>query len=60
MKRYKFIGKDGSLGYRTGKIYWLIVNVYFDGYVQMSPLNPRRNPCPYSNIDLFKANWKEQ
>lgn len=57
--RCRFIGEHGSMGYETGKVYWLNIEKYFDGYVQIFPLNPFRKACPYSNINTFHANWEE-
>lgn len=57
MRRYKYIGRDGSSGYRTGKHYW--------GYTEETPwrvtfypLNPMRNNIYYTAFDRFKADWE--
>lgn len=66
--RAKFIGTDGSLGYRYGQIYELEqqVNVAWADlhnlHVGVSPLVVRRKGgsgfCPYSSEQAFRANWE--
>ena len=47
--RAKFIGEDGSLGYRKGEVYRLVI----DGNKIREP-----RPCPYSSVEAFLANWE--
>jgi hypothetical protein len=58
--RFIFKGENGSMGYITGKTYWLEVQEYDDRYVQMFPINPLRKSCPYQNINLFHENWERR
>jgi len=51
----RFIGQDGSLGYRTGQVYHLDVRraIFSD-----KPHILRPRPCPYSSWAAFWANWE--
>ena len=59
-RKYKFIGMDGSLGYRKGQIYNLKIRIpmaheYNAGWIIIiqSP-----NFCPYRTIEAFLDNWE--
>jgi len=54
----RFKGKDGSLGYRKGKIYSLIVNKTPNqwGDMAISTITGRMY-CPYKNWETFLLNW---
>ena len=60
---YKFRGIDGSLGYRTGKVYRLYISsAYFKGGLIAERKGWSRvlwgpGYCPYDNIDLFFKDW---
>ena len=52
----KFIGRDGSMGYKTGVVYDVEIKssgnfiiLSSKGYIQ----------CPYSNIKALLQNWEE-
>lgn len=44
----RFVGKDGSLGYKHGQIYQLVI----EGNRIIRPI-----PCPYESIEAFLNNW---
>jgi hypothetical protein len=50
-----FIGEDGSMGYRTGRIYSLIVQGCRVDRLE----NPGTDPCPYASVESFLRNWSE-
>lgn len=59
MRRYKYIGRDGSSGYRTGKYYWARkIESNYTSSVWFVPLNINRKEIGYTNIERFKANWE--
>ena len=52
--KFKFIGADGSLGFKKGKIYCLktkiehgLIFIYYG-----------IKCCPYQSIESFLANWE--
>lgn len=47
--RARFIGTDGSLGYRNGEVYDLTMK----GNRIVLP-----TPCPYSSVEAFLRNWQ--
>lgn len=51
----RFIGSDGSLGYRTGQKYALDVRTDWTG-TRPSILRP--HACPYGSWDAFWRNWE--
>lgn len=69
---WRFIGKDGSLGYRTGTVYRLFVNHYLnkqdDGSFRIGKIVIQRTLlqrllhgvgiCPYDSRKLFDENWE--
>ena len=64
MAKFKFIGTDGSMGYKNGKIYRGSVDVFKDGKVVfipgIFPFNLHRIIIPYSSLKTFKQNWERQ
>lgn len=67
--RYRFIGRDGSLGYRTGRVYSLcIMSVFSPGEsvttkMQIERMGLQRflhgpGYCPYDHQDKFFENWE--
>lgn len=64
MHRYKYIGRDGSSGYRTGKKYWAFkpYTVYGeDGKVWrvwFIPFSSKLATIHYTSIERFKADWE--
>lgn len=54
-----FIGQDGSMGFRNGKIYNIAINVnqHVEEVVVFSNIYPTF-VCPYGNINAFLKNWK--
>jgi len=64
--KYRFIGADGSMGYRTGKIYrgTLETKSSVDGTVLfvtgVFPFNIffRSYAIPYASVEKFYENWE--
>lgn len=54
----RFIGKDGSLGYRTGQIYRLIERPYKNYPIAISQPDGS-GLCPYSSLESFNKNWED-
>lgn len=55
--RARFIGQDGSIGYRTGQLYDLMivkVNLFSDRPLIIFPQR-----CPYGSWAAFWRNWEE-
>lgn len=68
--RFRFIGHDGSMGYRTGKIYNLQRTALFDedgsittrlacGRTGLQRLLHGDGFTPYDSQELFYRNWEE-
>jgi hypothetical protein len=63
---FRFIGEDGSMGYRAGKIYLLTISDwYHNGVSTLSIISslPRVFKkigiyCPYSSCETFFKNWE--
>lgn len=58
----QFKGEDGSMGFRTGKVYKLeIVEIILPKFVTkwkvMIMNTPVNITCPYTSWDTFKQNW---
>lgn len=56
--RLRFIGENGSMGLRHGRIY--IVGVHTsNNYIWVSWINPdgSAHSCPYASVAAFAANW---
>lgn len=51
----RFIGRDGSLGFRCGQIYEIRAYTRLDGLVM---LMFRGKGCPYKNEGKLKQNWE--
>ena len=64
MAKFKFIGTDGSMGYKHGKVYRGSVQVLTLGttlfFPGVFPFNLHRTIIPYSNIKAFEQNWERQ
>ena len=58
MKRYKFVGKNGSCGYSYGKTYYGFVKTASNGRTWFYPLNPNRIIVPYQSLYNFYNNWE--
>jgi hypothetical protein len=55
----RFIGQDGSMGYRYGEIYNLkiVESVAFNRNIVVEPVGHPEMRCPYRDIHTFLANW---
>lgn len=59
----KFIGKDGSMGFRNGKVYnirtWVKrANVFTKtAWIWVEETDCGKK-CPYTNVETFLANWE--
>lgn len=62
MARYKFIGTDGSMGYKKGKVYRGSITRFANGKVifipGVFPFNLSKITIPYSSIKTFEKNWE--
>jgi hypothetical protein len=54
--RAVFHGKDGSLGYRRGNIYRLLLQK-IDGSIKITCFENRSGTCVYSSERNFLFNW---
>lgn len=54
----KFIGLDGSIGYRHGQTYKIMVETSDNSPRLMVRLADNSGRCPYDNIFAFLANWR--
>lgn len=57
MKRYRFVGTDGSCGYKHGRMYWGFTG-WSNGDYLWVPLNPLRTIVPYATMGMFVNNWE--
>lgn len=55
--KFEFIGKDGSTGYRKGKIYNL-EHFIKNNLIWVHCGSANVNYCPYESVDSFLDNWK--
>lgn len=54
----KFIEKNGSMGYRHGKIYDIVIyRTIGSSYFYVLAENSGLKPCPYSNMEMVRKNW---
>jgi hypothetical protein len=53
-----FSGQDGSLGYKNGKMYTLLLNVYpADKSILVREVTGKCGGCEYSSEKTFLTNW---
>lgn len=52
----KFIGTDGSMGFKKGKIYNINIKEQLNT-IEVRTRNERLW-CPYSSMEAFLKNWK--
>jgi hypothetical protein len=59
-KRYKFIGRDGSLGLKKGNYYVidLKTNIFTKKVLAYIYDGKFITTCPYTSIKTFKQNWE--
>jgi hypothetical protein len=56
--QFRFIGQDGSLGYRNGQVYRLYFKVAGDGHIIAFSLeDAETHSCPYT-VAGFMENWE--
>ena len=53
----KFIGEDGSRGFKKVTLYLLKMRIT-DGYIIVSSENNKSLWCPYGSLNTFLENWK--
>jgi hypothetical protein len=53
----RFRGRNGSLGYETGKVYGLLYG-QFDGVVKIVRVDTLAGFCIYSSRATFNDNWE--
>jgi hypothetical protein len=53
-----FRGADGSLGYRTGRIYELYFYTHVGKIIIRHQTFEIRGRCPYNSLKLFLDNWE--
>lgn len=55
----RFVGEDGSMGYRTGQIYRLRIERPGRSWpVAVTGLEPHGPWCPYGSEDAYVRNWQ--
>lgn len=55
-----FIGTDGSMTLRTGKVYEIEISTRPSGQIDVwwkTLRSKDRHYCPYTSADTFQANW---
>lgn len=52
--KFKFIGKDGSLGLRKGAVYTIRTSIQNN----LLWVNWGNDFCPYRNLEAFFRNWE--
>lgn len=63
--QFRFLGKDGSLGYRKAKVYTLRIkalsnfSAMANGYQIEIHRYDGSGFCPYKNIETFFMNWQQ-
>jgi len=62
--KYRFIGQDGSMGYRNGKVYRVvIVDERYDGSLLIAAGNWftlwSKPTIPYNSKEAFERNWQK-
>lgn len=60
MKIFKFIGTDGSMGLKNGKVYTICgLHLDKDQSITISILtDDRMLTIPYSNLEKLRENWE--
>ena len=56
--KMKFIGKDGSMGFRYGQVYDVVVSIIDSKNISLR-CDELKVRCPYSSIHAFLKNWKK-
>lgn len=59
-REYKFIGKDGSMGYRNNKTYMLEVREanFMERIAGVKVVIDKPTYCPYNSYLAFYENWQ--
>ena len=52
--KFKFIGKDGSMGLKKGTVYE--IKTFIRHNLLWATWND--NSCPYKNVETFLVNWE--
>ena len=55
--KLRFIGEDGSMGLKHGKIYEVDITIPKYGYIIVEWYNPYLTRCPYKSLSALCANW---
>lgn len=53
--KFKFIGKDGSMGLKKGSIYEIKTSITHN----LLWVTWNNNSCPYKNLESFLKNWEK-
>lgn len=54
--KFKFIGKDGSMGLKNGEVYEIKTAIFQN----LLWVTWNTNSCPYTNLEAFLANWERK
>lgn len=57
MIRAKFIGTDGSMGFRNGRHYWINIEEEEQGSKWVWVKTFFGRSCPYASMKLLQQNW---
>ena len=52
---FKFIGENGSMGLKKGRVYEIKTSISHD----LLWVTWDDNSCPYKNLETFLQNWEE-
>ena len=56
--KMKFIGKDGSMGFRHGCVYDIVVTITDSKNISLR-CDELKVRCPYGSMNAFLKNWEK-